>query len=222
MINNSRRIPTEFMRVDEARVTPGYRFALRRGRVGFEAIGQFVRVAAINDQSPTQLATPFGLDRARNEFELATHDFRLSYAFIERTYREDAEGRPVLGVRLEPRVGVRLVDFRSSIELLEGPGTGLIVEDSATTLEPIVGIAAAATLHDRLSLELGADVGGFIEFGDVSSSSANLEVTGRWHATRHLDVEVGYRFLLQDVADPPGIDLDGSVAGAFIGIGLRF
>lgn len=219
-INGSERIPMRFAQLDDQRLAPGWHARVRTDSFHIETEGFVFRIAGRARNAavlaPSVPITGF----ARSELEMTAADVRFGWDFYDRRFDSLEGDREVLHTTLSPRVGARLVDLRFSVE--DVTTTMLRDESSVTLVEPTVGIAGRLVFEERYELDAAIDLGFLPEIGGVESSSASIGVGLGYHLNESVSFRGGYRLLVQNVTDRGSLELDGSLAGVFVGFSVRF
>ncbi|MGP1310812.1 MAG: hypothetical protein ACTS27_11500, partial [Phycisphaerales bacterium] len=126
----------------------------------------------------------------------------------------DADSTGV-AVRLIPYAGLRLIAPDISTTIGGASNSG-----SDEFLHPIVGLRLEIEIFDRVSLDTGADVGGFDLFGeDAFTFDWTLNI--RAHLTENVSALIGFRQMFMDV-ESDDVLLDGSAGGLMAGLTIRF
>lgn len=217
-------VETEDLDIDEPEATPGGRFTLRSERFTafFSGFGYSGDATTTLDRAIEIGDLSFGDgERVRSELDYTSVDLWFGWRVWEKLFEGDALSDPGVYVRVDLTVGARLYDIGLEVG---AAGGGESTRADETWVEPTVGVALSLDILDHFAIGVTGNIGG-APFGDKTSMSANIEVTGEWRIADNVGVELGYRFLYADLESDDGDDalgLEGSVAGLFGAVVVRF
>lgn len=147
-------------------------------------------------------------------------DFTLAQASVGyRVFDHDFDAAGDNRIRIWALGGVRLQDL--SFDVSE-PGVNRTRRDVFTG-EPFVGVRTEGRLARDFYADLDLSVGAWP--GSRSTFSFDVAVAFSWRPVSWFGAQVGYRLLITDTetGDGPGrFRFDGSMAGLFAGVTLRF
>lgn len=163
-------------------------------------------------------------DRTRSSLDFWSLEFQVAYRLINTPLGTTQSGDPRIVFELEPVLGLRAYSVDVEVKALSGASAGLNTKADETFVEPTVAVRMGAEFVKQFTLEVqtGFGVG---PWGDTQSFSWDIEVAGVWRPIPNLGVRIGYRHLLFDLQSGSGADqfeMDGSIAGLFAGVELRF
>ena len=122
-------------------------------------------------------------------------------------------------------VGLRYNDIDADLRVVRsGPGAGntRAAGETASWVDPVVGVTAKFPLAERWSLGLRGDVGGF---GVGADLAVQAMVSVHWQASDRVEVVGGWRYLDVDYEDGRDASLfryDVATSGPGIGVTFRF
>ena len=122
-------------------------------------------------------------------------------------------------------VGLRYNDIDADLRVVRsGPGAGNTrsAGETASWVDPVVGVTAKFPLAERWSLGLRGDVGGF---GVGSDRAWQAMVSVHWKASDKVEVVGGWRYLDVDYEDGRDANLfryDVATSGPGLGVTFRF
>lgn len=122
-------------------------------------------------------------------------------------------------------VGLRYNDIDTDLRVVRsGPGAGntRVAGETASWVDPVVGVSAKFPLAERWALGLRGDVGGF---GVGSDLAWQAMVSVHWKASNGVEVVGGWRYLDVDYEDGRDANLfryDVATSGPGVGVTFRF
>lgn len=122
-------------------------------------------------------------------------------------------------------VGLRYNDIDTDLRVVRsGPGAGnsRAAGETASWVDPVVGVSAKFPLAERWALGLRGDVGGF---GVGSDLAWQAMVSVHWKASNGVEVVGGWRYLDVDYEDGRDANLfryDVATSGPGLGVTFRF
>lgn len=218
-LNGSARVPADFAKIDDPRVTPGWHASAAKGRYRLETEGFVFRTAGREVRVSNFVPNVPPATLSRTELELTTAELRLGYDLVNRRFANADGTGEAFRIRLTPRAGLRLIDLKLSVEQAGNPA----VRDSTavTLVEPIVGISTAMVFEERFEAGVSVDIGTLPKIGDVDSASGSIAADIGYRLNENWSLRGGYRLLIQDVGNED-LEFDGSVAGVYLGFSVRF
>jgi hypothetical protein len=162
-------------------------------------------------------------DAIDTSFEFNLFDLTAGYRFYSYDWRkcsQDQEKCIDIVLDLYALGGGRLYDMNIGVNPVGGSGN-----DTEQFFGDIVAGARAelTILHDfNINVQL---TGGGMGDSDRSSFSWDIQVSGEWRPWENVGVQFGWRqvaFSLEDGDGPGKFDFDGSLAGVFAGVVVRF
>jgi hypothetical protein len=156
------------------------------------------------------------------DFDFGFYEVSLGYRFLHHNWKESsanpAEAADV-AIDLYGLVGGRLYDLDISFASAGSEsGTDQFFADV------IAGVRAELTIIRDFSINVQASGGGMGD-SDRSSYSFDIQVFGEWRPFQNVGVLFGWRhtqFTFEDGDGPEKFEYDGSVAGVFGGVSIRF
>ncbi len=163
-------------------------------------------------------------DRTRSSLDFWSAELQVAYRLIHKPLGTTQGGDPRLVFGLEPVLGVRVYDADLDVRALSGASSGQSTSGDDFFFEPTAGIRLEGEFVKQFTLDVqtGFGVG---PWGDTDSFSWDITVGGTWRPIPNLGVRIGYRHLLFNLESGSGADtfqLDGSIAGLFAGLEIRF
>ncbi len=163
-------------------------------------------------------------DQTRSSLDFWSAEFEGAYRLIHKPMGTMENSGPRLVFGLEPLAGVRMYNADFEINALSGVSAGIQTKADDFFVEPILGIKLEAEFAEQFTVDLQTDFG-IGPWGDTSSWSWDIMVGGAWRPIPNLGIRVGYRHLRFDLESGSGSEefrFDGSMAGLFAGIEIRF
>lgn len=161
---------------------------------------------------------PFETDFEFNLFEITAGYRFLSYDWKERTKNKEKAVDVVLD--LYGIAGGRLYDMDIGIA---SPG-GASSDTDQFFGDIVGGVRGELIILRDFQINVQLSAGGMGD-SDRSSFSWDIQISGEWHPFENVGVQVGWRhvdFSFEDGDGPEKFDFDGSLAGVFAGIVIRF
>jgi hypothetical protein len=114
--------------------------------------------------------------------------------------------------------GARYTSLSTKIELRTSQGTRT-AKASADWVDPIVGARLALPLSEAFAFTLRGMIGGF---GVGCDFTWDVDARVKWHASKTIDLSVGYRYLDQDYEKDGGFIWDVVSQGPLVAASLKF
>ncbi len=152
------------------------------------------------------------------DFDLFSAQGTVGWRVIEHTVSPETAPQSVT-LSLDVYGGVRGYDM--DINIASGANSS---GGSDGWVEPIIGAKFTADIMENFTLDLAVD-GGFMPFGDHSSSSLDIIVGLQWQPTNNLGLQFGWRQIVMDLRDGDGSDelkFNGALAGIYGSVVFRF
>jgi len=214
------------LNLDSPRLSPAGEVHLRRGRwrltlggFGF-SIDQTAFLPVADRIAGIALAAG---DRVGTELDLNSFEATVGFDLWSRALGERADGGPMLIATISALGGVRLYDLDVNLRISAG-GMETSAGGDQFFAEPIGGLKAELEIADRFSVDIQISAG-YIDTGGTSSNSFDLILGFMWRPVAHVGAQMGYRLLtfdLEDGSGPGRLILDGSLAGLYWGVVVRF
>ncbi|MBX3322487.1 MAG: hypothetical protein KF757_05810 [Phycisphaeraceae bacterium] len=217
---------------DDPRVTPYGELRFQRGRWRIEIAG-----SAFDADNSSTIATTqtlgsvavFAGERARLDFAHASFEARALYRFYQYVDGSTADGRDIVQFTIHAGGGLRITHI--DLDLAVIPTDPARIGNEITSLsythtfaEPIIAASMGLQVYERFDLRVEGTAG-YFSTGDSSSASFSIEPTFGWYPVDNLGIEIGYRMLIhrmEDGKDPSQFEWNGSIAGLFAGVSVRF
>lgn len=225
-------IELDELNMDSPRLAPYGEFRVQRDKLRFGFSGSFFeadRGSTIETTRTLGAVEVFAGERARLDFSHWSFDAVALYELFSYVDGSTADGRDEVRIRGSLGGGLRVsgVDFDFAVNPTDPDRTGdetLTSGYDGTFVELLAAAALDIDLYERWYLSVEAS-GGAFGLDGRTSSSFSIEPTLVWHPTSRVGVEVGYRLLIHRMEDgdsPGEFAWNGSMAGVFAGLSVRF
>ncbi len=226
------KIEMDELGADSPRLSPYGEVRVQRGKLRFGFSGSFFSA----DEGSTIEATRtlgevdvYAGEHARLDFSHWSLDALALYEVFSYVDGSTVDGRDEVRIRGSLGGGLRVsgVDFDFAIDPTDPGRTGgetLTSGYDGTFVELVAAAALDIDLYERWYLSVEA-TGGAFGLDDRTSTSFSIEPTLAWHPNSRVGVEVGYRMLIHRMEDgesPGEFEWNGSLAGVFAGVSVRF
>ncbi len=162
-------------------------------------------------------------DAFESNFEFNLFDLTAGYRFYSHDWRNcsvDKEKCVDVVLDLYGLAGGRLYDMNIGVN---APGdTGNDTDQFFGDL--IAGVRAEVTFLHNLNLNVQLTAGGMGD-SDRSSFSIDIQISGEWRPWENVGIQIGWRHLDFTMEDGDGagkFEFDGSLAGVYAGVVIRF
>lgn len=180
--------------------------------------------ATLNDSGQLGTITLAAGDRTRSSLDFWSVEAQVAYRLVHKNLGTTQDGSPRLVFGLEPVVGFRTYSADLSVDALSGSSAGLGTSADDFFFEPTVAIKLEGEFVRQFTIDVQTGFG-IGPWGDTESFSWDITVGAAWRPIPNLGVRIGYRHLMFDLqsgSDSDEFRLDGSVAGLFAGVEIRF
>ncbi|MBL8962770.1 MAG: hypothetical protein KF787_10785 [Phycisphaeraceae bacterium] len=163
-------------------------------------------------------------DTARSSVDFWSLEFQAAYRLVHEPLGVMQDGRPRLVFGLEPVVGVRMYSVDAQVSAVTGASAGTSTSHDDFFFEPTAGIRLDGEFAEQFTIDVQTGFG-IGPWGDTESFSWDMLVGGTWRPIPNLGVRIGYKHLLFDLKSGDGsekFEFDGSLAGLFVGVEVRF
>ena len=162
-------------------------------------------------------------DAYESNFEFGLYELTVGYHFLSYDWKErsnNPERATDVVLDLYGFVGGRLYDLDIGIA---GPG-GASTDTDQFFADLIGGIRAEFTIARNFTVNVQGGAGGMTD-SDRASFSFDLQVFGEWRPWENVGLQIGWRhtqFSLEDGDGSGKFEYEGSLAGMFAGLVIRF
>jgi opacity protein-like surface antigen len=191
------------------------------GKWGLTFDGLFMNLGADGSFQGSRGLTNFSLDA---DVRLGMADFGLAYRLYDQQFGKNNAQR----LAFEPYGGLRYAYLKEKIDLninIAGVGSvGGTLGTSEDWVEPFVGGRVVWDLHDKWSLNIRGDAGGF---GIGSASDLTWQILGGvdYKLSKNTIFNAGYRYVELDYSHGSGSDklgIDLRAKGPYLGLTITF
>lgn len=155
-----------------------------------------------------------------SDLQFASWDFTARYEVVEFPTAPVSEGRWPFLMSVEGVGGVTFYDVGFD---LAGPAGSTSADEFFA--EPMAGIRIVLDVAEQVTIDVQSTVGAWTDGGDRESFTYDIAVGFMYRPVENVGIQVGYRQQAFSLSSGEGSELfefDGSMAGVFAGVVVRF